>query len=76
VHESHLFVLQVDRSRFGTSWWGEMAWHREAFHRLGVQDVAEFDSHGSVFISLVLVSSRRRIQARCKSSICIFNIQV
>jgi hypothetical protein len=45
VHDAHLFILQIHASSFGAGWWGEMvAQHREAFHRLGVQDVAEFYS--------------------------------
>jgi hypothetical protein len=38
VHDAHLFVLQIHASNFETSWWGEMVWLREAFHRLGIQD--------------------------------------
>jgi hypothetical protein len=44
VHDACLFVLQVHASSFGISWQGEMLWHKEAFHRLGVQDVAQFNS--------------------------------
>jgi hypothetical protein len=50
VHDAHLFVLQIHISSFGTGWQGEMCallsalGCREAFHRLGVQDVAELDS--------------------------------
>jgi hypothetical protein len=51
VYDAHLFVLQIRVSSFGASSWGEMVplflsavWHKEAFHGLGVQDVAEFDS--------------------------------
>jgi hypothetical protein len=44
VHDTHLFVLQLHPSSFETGWWGEMALCREAFHGLGVQDIAEFDS--------------------------------
>jgi hypothetical protein len=29
--------MQIDASSFGTSWWGEMAWCREAFHGLRVR---------------------------------------
>jgi hypothetical protein len=39
-----LFALQVHASSFGTARQSKMAWHREAFHRLGVQDIAEFGS--------------------------------
>jgi hypothetical protein len=42
--DAHLFILQILASSFETSWQGEMAWCREAFHGLGVQDVAEIDS--------------------------------
>jgi hypothetical protein len=42
--DAHLFVLQIHASNFETGWWGEMAQCMEAFHRLGVQDVTEFDS--------------------------------
>jgi hypothetical protein len=52
VHDAHLFILKIHASSFGTDWRGEMthfffsvAWCREGFHGLGVQDVAEFDSH-------------------------------
>jgi hypothetical protein len=33
VWDAHLFILQIHD-----------AWHREALHRLGVQDVPEFNS--------------------------------
>jgi hypothetical protein len=42
---AHLFILQIHASTFGTDWQGEILWHRESFHRLGVQDVTEFDSY-------------------------------
>jgi hypothetical protein len=39
------FLLQFYAGSFGASWWGKMVvCHREAFHGVGVQDVAEFDS--------------------------------
>jgi hypothetical protein len=44
VYDAHLFVLQIHASSLGTSQWGEMVQHKEAFHGLGVQDVTEFDS--------------------------------
>jgi hypothetical protein len=51
VFDAHLFVLQFHTCSFGAGWWGEKAllffsavWHSEAFHGLGVQDVADFDS--------------------------------
>jgi hypothetical protein len=42
--DAHLFVLQIHTSSFEINWQREMAMHREVFHGLGVQDVAEFDS--------------------------------
>jgi hypothetical protein len=43
-----LYILQVSASSFGEEKWLatflSAAGHREAFHRLGVQDVAEFVS--------------------------------
>jgi hypothetical protein len=50
VYDTHLFILQLHTSIFGAGWRGEMVplflvWQcREAFHQIGVQDVAEFDS--------------------------------
>jgi hypothetical protein len=51
VSDAQLFILQFHASSFGAGWKGEIvllffssAWHRESFHRLGVQDVTEFDS--------------------------------
>jgi hypothetical protein len=51
VCDTHLFVLQFHTNSFGADWQGEVVllffnvvWHREAFHGLVVQDVAEFDS--------------------------------
>jgi hypothetical protein len=53
VCDAHLFLLQFHAGSFGSGWWGEMAlifffgvvWHREVFHRLGVQDDTGFDSY-------------------------------
>jgi hypothetical protein len=34
VCDDHLFILQIHRSSFETSWQEEMVLHREAFHRM------------------------------------------
>jgi hypothetical protein len=44
VHDACLCVLQIHSSSFKTCWQGEMVWHREAFHKVGIWDVTEFDS--------------------------------
>jgi hypothetical protein len=51
IGEAHLFILQIHASSFRASQLGEMgstllstAWRKDGFHRLGVQDVASFDS--------------------------------
>jgi hypothetical protein len=44
VYDAHLFILQIHINSFATGWWREMAGHREAFHRLGVQDITEYNS--------------------------------
>jgi hypothetical protein len=51
AHDVHLFLLQFHTGSFGARWQGRngaaflsMAWCRQAFHGLGVQDVTEFDS--------------------------------
>jgi hypothetical protein len=51
VPDAHLFILQFHASNSGASGgekWSaffSVVWHREAFHGLEVQDVAEFDSN-------------------------------
>jgi hypothetical protein len=42
VHDAHMFVLWFHTSNVTTFF--SMVQHREVFHRLGVQDVTEFDS--------------------------------
>jgi hypothetical protein len=45
VCDAYLFILQILASTTETGWWGEMDQQcREAFHRLGIWDVAEFNS--------------------------------
>jgi hypothetical protein len=52
VCDAHLFLLQLHTGSFGVAggekwlclFFSSVAWHREAFHRLGVQNVTEFDS--------------------------------
>jgi hypothetical protein len=44
VHDAHPFILQIHTSRSEIGWWGDMVWHREAFHRFEVKGVTEFNS--------------------------------
>jgi hypothetical protein len=37
-------VCSADSCNQLWNYWVEMAWHRETFHRLGVQDFTEFSS--------------------------------
>jgi hypothetical protein len=48
VPDAHLFFLQIHTSSFEANWQGVMAWHREAFHMLGVHDVTDFDSDSMI----------------------------
>jgi hypothetical protein len=46
VHDPYLFIMHIHASSFGTGWQGEMAQMaqcKKTFHRLGVQDVTEFN---------------------------------
>jgi hypothetical protein len=43
VRDAHRFVLQTHASNFETGWQAEMVQHKEAFHWLRVQDVAELN---------------------------------
>jgi hypothetical protein len=66
VRDAHLLILQIHTSSFGSSLWGEMvyhfsmAWHREAFHGLGVQDVAEFNSNWHSTFSLLEEKKKKK----------------
>jgi hypothetical protein len=62
--DAHLFVLQIHASSFGTSWWGEIVQHRNAFHGLGVQDVTEFHSDGCSVFCLLGGEERERERKR------------
>jgi hypothetical protein len=51
VCDAHLLILQIHTSSFGAGQWGRngtaflnVLRHKKAFHRVGVQNVAEFDS--------------------------------
>jgi hypothetical protein len=69
--DAHLFVLQIHASSFGTSWQGEMAWHKEVFYGLMVQDVTEFDfDQCSLFCLLGGEKKGERVLARGLFSQC------
>jgi hypothetical protein len=76
VHNTHLFLLQIHVSSFGASQQGEMMplfsvphLHREAFHRLGVQDVTEFDSDLCSVFCLLREKNEKR-------NGCVLNVMV
>jgi hypothetical protein len=65
VCDAYLFILQIHISSLGASWRGEMqplfsVWCGvgSAFHGLGVQNVAEFDS--GLMLCLLLVGKRKK----------------
>jgi hypothetical protein len=66
VHDVHLFLLQIYTSSFELVGRNGIAFlstvkHREAFHGLGVQDVAEFNSDCFSVFCLV----RKKNQPEC-----------
>jgi hypothetical protein len=68
VCDAQLFILQFHTRCFAVGWRGPLffsaEWHGEAFHGLGIQDVAEFDSDRcSVFC---LLEEKRKIEKKNK----------